>query len=157
MRPPQKPTCAAILIAVLLPGHGTAQAATGLDGAALSWPWALPFFGILLSIAAGRLLFPKLWHRHYPEISAGWAALLLLALALGQGPSIAGAAFVHAMLAEYLSFIVVLFALHVVAGGILVTGTLHGTPLANTGLPVSPSGRGATRAQRGTPGSLLVA
>jgi Na+/H+ antiporter NhaD/arsenite permease-like protein len=134
MSPRRKPTFAAILIAVVLPEHGTAQAATGLDGAALSWPWALPFIGILLSIAAGPLLFPRVWHRHYPTISAGWAALLLLALALREGPSIAWSAFVRAMLAEYLSFIVVLFALYVVAGGIRVTGTLRGTPLANTGL-----------------------
>src|SRR5207244_11977796 len=44
------------------------------------------------------------------------------------------AAFVHAMLAEYLSFIVLLFALYVVAGGILVTGNLRGTPAVNTAL-----------------------
>ena len=41
---------------------------------------------------------------------------------------------VHAMLADYLSFIVLLFALYVVAGGILVTGNLRGTPLTNTAL-----------------------
>ncbi len=134
MSSPRRPTFAASLIAVVPPGHGTAEAATGLDGSALSWPWALPFIGILLSIAAGPLLFPKLWHRHYPTICAGWVALLLVALALGHGPSIAWSAFVHAMLAEYLSFIVVLFALYVVAGGIRVTGTLRGTPLANAGL-----------------------
>src|SRR6266545_6795226 len=44
------------------------------------------------------------------------------------------AAFVHAMLGEYLSFIVLLFALYVVAGGILVTGNLRGTPLVNTAI-----------------------
>lgn len=38
----------------------------------------------------------------------------------------------HAILADYLSFIVVLFALYVTAGGILVTGNLPGTPLVNT-------------------------
>ncbi len=38
------------------------------------------------------------------------------------------------MLAEYLSFIVLLFALYVVAGGILVTGNLRGTPLVNTAI-----------------------
>ena len=37
--------------------------------------------------------------------------------------------FVHAMLAEYLSFIVLLFALYTVAGGILITGNLRGTPV----------------------------
>ena len=35
------------------------------------------------------------------------------------------------MLAEYLSFIVLLFALYTVAGGILVTGNISGTPLTN--------------------------
>jgi Na+/H+ antiporter NhaD/arsenite permease-like protein len=38
------------------------------------------------------------------------------------------------MLAEYLSFIVLLFALYVVAGGILITGTLRGTPAVNAGV-----------------------
>ena len=38
------------------------------------------------------------------------------------------------MLGEYLSFIVLLFALYVVAGGILVTGNLRGTPLVNTAI-----------------------
>ena len=33
-----------------------------LDGAQMGWPWALPFVGILLSIATGPLLFPKFWH-----------------------------------------------------------------------------------------------
>ena len=40
----------------------------------------------------------------------------------------------HAVLAEYLSFIVLLFALYVVAGGILVTGNLRGTPWTNAGI-----------------------
>jgi len=41
-----------------------AYAAT-LDAAALTWPFALPFSGLLLSIALGSLLFSKLWHAHY--------------------------------------------------------------------------------------------
>ena len=40
----------------------------------------------------------------------------------------------HTVLAEYLSFIVLLFALYVVAGGILVTGELRGTPLVNAAM-----------------------
>src|SRR5262249_58429400 len=50
------------------------------------------------------------------------------------GRSAAAAAFTHAMLAEYLSFIVLLFALYVVAGGILVTGEFRGTPAVNTAM-----------------------
>ena len=40
----------------------------------------------------------------------------------------------HALLGEFLSFIVVLFALYTVAGGIVVSGSLRGTPLVNTAL-----------------------
>lgn len=110
-----------------------AQAAA-LDGAAMTWPWALPFAGILLSIATGPLLFPKVWHRHYGKIAALWAVLALIPIALAFGTLAAFAAFVHAAIAEYMSFIILLFALYTVAGGILVTGDLRGTPAVNTGI-----------------------
>jgi Na+/H+ antiporter NhaD/arsenite permease-like protein len=108
-----------------------AEAAPALDGAQMAWPWALPFAGILLSIALGPLLAPKIWHGHYGKIAAAWVLLTLAALAARFGVPAALAAFVHAALAEYMSFIVLLFALYVVAGGILVTGTLRGTPATN--------------------------
>src|SRR6201988_4222409 len=109
----------------------SALAATGLDGAAMSWPWALPFAGILLSIATGPLLFPKIWHAHYGKIAALWAMLTLVPMALAFGAPVALAAFVHEMLAEYMSFIILLFALYTVAGGLLITGNLGGRPLSN--------------------------
>lgn len=114
--------------ALLIP---TAAQAAALDGAHMTWSWALPFAGVLLSIALGPLLFPKIWHHHYGKISAGWALMTLAALAAWFGAPTALAAFVHAALAEYMSFIILLFALYVVAGGILVTGTLRGTPATN--------------------------
>src|ERR1700730_1318784 len=40
-----------------------------LDGAGLRWPWALPFIGILLTIASGPLLFPRIWHKHYGKLA----------------------------------------------------------------------------------------
>jgi len=118
----------------VIAANGPALAATGLDGAAMGWPWALPFAAMLASIATGPLLFPNFWHRHYGKITLAWSVLALAALAAFFGIPAALAAFVHAMLAEYLSFIVLLFALYVVAGGILVTGTLSSTPLANATL-----------------------
>src|SRR5438874_6946640 len=108
--------------------------AAALDGAALRWPWALPFIGILLTIATGPLLFRKLWHHHYGKLAFVWSALTVAPLAALYGTPTASAAFVHAMLAEYLSFIVLLFALYVVAGGILLTGHLRGTPVTNTAI-----------------------
>jgi len=120
------------LAAILLPS--AAHAAPALDGAAMGWPWALPFAGILLSIATGPLLFPKFWHAHYGKIAALWALIALLAIGARFGAATALAALVHAVLAEYMSFIVLLFALYVVAGGILITGTLRGGPLVNSGI-----------------------
>ncbi len=123
---------ALITAIVLLPQ--TAQAAPALDGAHMSWSWALPFAGILLSIAAGPLLAAKFWHDHYGKIAAAWALVTLAAIAVGAGPSAALAAFVHAMLAEYMSFIILLFSLYTVAGGLLITGHLGGRPWSNAGV-----------------------
>lgn len=111
-----------------------AFAAPALDGAGMSWPWALPFAGILLSIAGGPLLFPNFWHAHYGKLAAFWALLTLIPLALAFGGEVALASLVHAMLAEYLSFMVLLFALYVVAGGVLITGDLRATPWRNAGV-----------------------
>jgi Na+/H+ antiporter NhaD/arsenite permease-like protein len=128
---PRASLTAAAAIAVLAPD---AALAASLDGAVMGWPWALPFVAMLLSIATGPLLFPNIWHHHYGKIALGWSVLALAALAAFSGLPAAAAALVHAMLAEYLSFIVLLFALYVVAGGILITGNLRGTPLVNTTL-----------------------
>ena len=122
-----------VLLAFLLLAPPPAQAAN-LDGATMSWPWALPFVGLLVTIAAGPTLFAQLWHAHFGKIAAAWAGLALIPLALAFGALTAAAVLVHALIGEFLSFIVLLFALYTVAGGILVTGTLRGTPLANTAL-----------------------
>jgi Na+/H+ antiporter NhaD/arsenite permease-like protein len=121
----------ATLLAFIAPA--TAQAAP-LDGAALSWPWALPFIGILLTIAIAPLLAPRLWQRHYGKLAFLWAALAVVPLAALYDLPTALAAFLHTMLADYMSFIVLLLSLYVVAGGILVTGNLRGTPLVNTAI-----------------------
>jgi Na+/H+ antiporter NhaD/arsenite permease-like protein len=122
----------AILILVMLPRD--AHAAAILDGAALKWPLALPFAGLLLSIAVGPLLFPRLWHRHYGAVAAAWSVLTLGLVAWFAGWAAMLAAFAHALLGEYLSFIVLLFALYTVAGGIVVSGDIRGTPWTNTAI-----------------------
>jgi Na+/H+ antiporter NhaD/arsenite permease-like protein len=126
----RRPALAAVVI--LMPRD--AFAATGLDGAAMSWPYALPFAGLLLSIALGPLLFPKFWHHHYGKIAAAWSTLALVSLAWLAGGVAMLAALAHAMIAEYLGFIVLLFSLYVVAGGILVTGDMKGAPWTNTAI-----------------------
>jgi Na+/H+ antiporter NhaD/arsenite permease-like protein len=127
-------TATAILLLAPQAAQAAARDGAALDGAALSWPWALPFAGILLTIALGPLLFPRLWHGHYGKLAFGWGALTLAPMAALYGVSTAVAALVHAALADYFSFMVLLFALYVVAGGILIEGNLRGTPLTNTAI-----------------------
>src|SRR5215813_6367372 len=107
----------------------TAASAATLDGASLRWPWALPFAGILLTIAFAPLVNRRFWHHHYGKLAFVWAALTLTPLAALYGVDAALAALSHALLGDYLGFIAILFALYVVAGGIVVAGTLRGTPL----------------------------
>ncbi|QTD47033.1 sodium:proton antiporter [Ottowia testudinis] len=121
------------LLLTLLAGAAPAQAAT-LDGGQLSVLWAVPFVGILLSIAIWPLVGPHFWHHHFGKVAAGWALAFLLPFALVFGPGMAAAGLVHALLAEYLPFILLLTALFTVSGGIYIRGNLHGSPLLNTGL-----------------------
>ena len=83
--------------------------AAALDGASMGWHWALPFVGLLLSIAAGPLLFPRTWRRHYGKIAVAWMILTIVSLSMAYGTDAAFSAAIHAILGEYLSFIVLLF------------------------------------------------
>jgi Na+/H+ antiporter NhaD/arsenite permease-like protein len=123
-----------MLAAALLAALSEPASAAGLDGTRLTWPWALPFAGLLISIATGPLLAPKLWHAHYGKIAFMWSALTIVPIAALYDLPAALATLSHAIVGEYMSFIILLFALYVVAGGILVTGTLRGTPLVNTAI-----------------------
>jgi len=127
-------TAAAIAFAMLFPGAAFAADEHALPGASMSLWWALPFAGLLLSIATGPLLFPHVWEHHYGKIAALWAAFVVVPLALAFGLPSATEAVLHALLTEYMSFIILLFALFTISGGILVAGNIHGTPLVNAGL-----------------------
>ncbi len=119
---------------VLCPQAALAAEEHGLPGATMTLWWALPFAGLLLCIATGPLLFHHVWEHHYGKIAALWAALVIVPLAASFGVSAAAEAVLHALLLEYMSFIILLFALFTISGGILVAGNIHGTPLVNTGL-----------------------
>ena len=108
--------------------------AADIDGSALPLWWGIPFAGILLSIAVMPLVAPIFWHHHFGKVAAGWALLFLVPFAVAFGPGLAGASLVHALLAEYIPFVILLTALFTVAGGIYIKGNLHGSPGLNTGL-----------------------
>jgi Na+/H+ antiporter NhaD/arsenite permease-like protein len=109
-----------------------AMAGEALDGARLPWPLALPFAGMLLSIALGPLAVKEWWHIHYAKAAGFWATLALGGLIAVEGLPAAAAGFVHSMALEYLPFILMLFALFTAAGGISIEGRLNGSPPVNT-------------------------
>ncbi|AWM88688.1 sodium:proton antiporter [Microvirga sp. 17 mud 1-3] len=108
--------------------------AAELDGRTLGLAWALPFAGILLSIALFPLLAPHAWEHHQGKIAALWGLLVLVPMALLLGPTTALHSLAHTAFLEYIPFILLLLALFTVAGGILVRGNIHGAPATNAAL-----------------------
>ena len=103
-----------------------------LDGSTISILWIIPFLGILLSIAIFPLISSSYWHHNYGKISAFWGILFLFAFTFNFGIDISVFYLLEVYLREFLPFIVILLALFTVSGGVLISGTMKGTPLVNT-------------------------
>ncbi len=123
-----------LALSLALLGLAGPALAADLDGRAFGVLWGLPFAGMLLSIAILPLAAPRLWHHHFGKIAAGWALAFVLPFAASQGLGATAGVLAHALLAEYLPFIILLTALFTTAGGIYVRGNLHGSPALNAGL-----------------------
>ncbi|MCX5841646.1 MAG: sodium:proton antiporter [Deltaproteobacteria bacterium] len=94
--------------------------------------WAvIPFAGILLSIALCPLLTPHFWHQHFGKVAAFWALLFALPF-LYVYRGVAAYEILHIALIDYIPFIILLWGLFTISGGIVVRGALRGTPLVNT-------------------------
>ncbi|MEE8329302.1 MAG: sodium:proton antiporter [Thermodesulfovibrionia bacterium] len=93
----------------------------------------MPFLGMLFSIALFPLFAPKFWHDHFGKVSAFWALIIIIPLLIIY-KDLALNEFIHTIFADYLPFIIILTALYTVSGGILLKGSLRGTPVVNTGI-----------------------
>ena len=87
----------------------------------------LPFVALLLSMATLPLLLPKIWEHNYKKIACGLGlvAIVYYVLGLHAGGRMLGVAW------EYVSFIVFIGSLFVVAGGIHVRTQGEATPFNN--------------------------
>ncbi|WP_419904264.1 sodium:proton antiporter [Kiloniella sp.] len=103
-----------------------------LDGQNLGLIWVVPFAGMLLSIAIFPLVFPHFWHDNFGKISGFWAAAFLIPFTALFGFELALYETLHVSLLEYFPFIILLFSLFTVAGGVRVRGQLQGKPGLNT-------------------------
>ncbi len=113
-------------------GDEAAHHGHGVDGAKLPIWSIIPFVGILLSIAVFPLVLDSHFLVHHGgKMSLAWS----LIFAIPYLTVFRGEAFydiLHIYLIDYIPFIILLWGLFTVAGGILVRGTLRGTPIVNT-------------------------
>jgi Na+/H+ antiporter NhaD/arsenite permease-like protein len=128
-----------LLLATVIVFPATALGSTGSATADLgtllpAWS-ALPFVGILLSIALFPLVAPRFWHHHYPKVSAAWAILLLVPFVMAYRGA-AMHAVLHVAIVDYIPFIILLGALFTIGGGIFIRGSLRGSPAVNSAIMV---------------------
>ena len=97
----------------------------------LSLLWLIPFLGILLSIAILPMVVPKLWHHHLGKVSLFWSISLIIPFMSEFGSSVALGEIMHTMLTEYFPFMILLFSLYTITGGIRFRGHFIGSPNLN--------------------------
>src|SRR5437867_1799581 len=80
---------------------------------------AIPFAGVLLSIALFPLLAPVFWHHHFPKVSAAWSAVLVVPFVLAYGePAVHELA--HVAVADYVPFIILIATLFTIGAAMLM-------------------------------------
>lgn len=90
----------------------------------------LPFAGILFSIALIPLIAPHFWENHFPKVSAFWALVFVGPfLYFFRGAAVHEVA--HTIIIDYIPFLLLLWSLYTVSGGIYIKGTLKGSPGVN--------------------------
>jgi Na+/H+ antiporter NhaD/arsenite permease-like protein len=142
-----------VVFAAAVAATPAVAADAAFSGSGLSPLWIVPFAGILLSIAVAPVTAPAFWHHHFGKTSAFWALAFLVPFAAYYGVDLAWHEVVHTLLAEYLPFIVLLFTLFTVSGGIHIRGSLHGSAELNTGILALGS---ALASVMGTTGAAML-
>jgi Na+/H+ antiporter NhaD/arsenite permease-like protein len=88
----------------------------------------IPFALMLLAIAIVPLTFPHFWEKHLNKgIIAAFLGIPVIVYILMMRPPE-----VVVTLKDYISFIILLGSLYIIAGGIHIKGSMAGTPLINT-------------------------
>ena len=94
--------------------------------------YAIPFVGILLSIAIIPLINHHFWEKNFGRISFFWAMSFIIPFyLLVHSFSVVFETLLHTLTFEYFPFIILLLALFTVSGGICLRGKLVGTPELN--------------------------
>ncbi len=97
----------------------------------LSLLWVLPFISLLLCIAVIPLINARFWERNLWWISLFIFCIpMALVFSIFMGKELRALTFEKGL--DYVSFIILLASLFVISGGILIKGSLSGTPAVNS-------------------------
>ncbi|MDD4122451.1 MAG: sodium:proton antiporter [Eubacteriales bacterium] len=124
------------VIAVLISLGGTltafAEGTGGHDLGSMLPIWSIiPFVGLLLSLAIIPLIKGEWWEHNMGKTVIFWSLAFLIPFGIGFGANALTFNLLEIVLLDYLPFIVLLFGLFAVSGGIVLRGTLVGTPKVN--------------------------
>ena len=89
--------------------------AAGLNGGELSFAWAIPFIGVLLCIAICPLAVPNFWHHHFGKVAVFWALACAVPMFFVHGGGTALHSIAHALIADYIPFIIFVGSLYTVS------------------------------------------
>lgn len=123
---------AALTLVLVARTAGAAEPSAHLGSVLPAWS-ALPFVGVLLSIALFPLLAARFWHHHYPKVSAAWTAALIVPFVAAYGRPAVNE-ILHVAIVDYVPFILLIGTLFTIGGGILIRGTLRGSPTVNVAI-----------------------
>lgn len=94
--------------------------------------WSIiPFVGMLLSIAIFPLVKAEWWEKNQLWVAVFWSLTFLVPFAIFYGAGEMWYQTLEMVLLDFVPFIGLLFGLFVVAGGIVVKGTIVGKPKTN--------------------------
>ncbi|MDR1135117.1 MAG: sodium:proton antiporter [Clostridiales Family XIII bacterium] len=91
----------------------------------------IPFVGLLLSIAIFPLVKPKWWEHNLLYVALFWSLTFFIPFTIGFGAAESIKELIEIIALDYLPFIVLLWGLFAVSGGIVLKGDLAGSPKTN--------------------------
>lgn len=97
--------------------------------------WSIaPFVGMLLSIAIFPLVKGEWWEKNQLWVALFWSAVFIVPFFIAFGAHITIFELIHTIALDYFPFLLLLIALYAAAGGIVIRGSLVGTPKLNTAI-----------------------
>ena len=94
--------------------------------------WGLPFVLVLASLAFLPMMLPRIWHTHYIKIVALYTLGFLIPVWIFHGGLPLLAIVTEVLIHHYISFLVLIGALYITAGGIQIVIKAPASAMVNT-------------------------